>query len=913
MKKISITKKSVMAVALIACVSFAFSAFAQQADKTQEKIRLMVTAVQARDSGDLQASKQAIEELLKITPDDKGVQQLLIDVNADIERQAKGQPLLVSQKAKPVAKAEVADKTVAVDESAAPQNVDEAMEQAVHKQKLQIVAAFDLIDSAYDSMDDSKWDEAADKLAKAEAKLPKTELADEARAEIKKARAAMAKDRANAAIAEKKMSEATAQAAEYAAQEEDVKKGKEFVEEVNDLSNNPYFNSLDEVSPEYVARQKKVKELMKIGRTKYLYGDYQGAQITFREIETLDADNVEAKGYQKLIAKKLENTNLLTYEATRANMINEVNAAWMRPKVYVGNNAETDTVRTESPVEQKLTDIVIPEISFPDPGVPLSQAINTLSILSSEFDKSTDGKKGVNMMLIDGGTEAPKNVILTLRGLSLAQVLDLVTRQVGYQYDIENDIVVVRKGESKTNLDTQDFPVSATAVKRMIGIRGGGAAADSSDPFASAPAAGGSGSEDGDKIKEFLTRAGVEFGPGAALAFDGSNLLVTNTRRNLEKIRTILLRYSEVKQVEIEAKFIEVNQGALKEIAFNYNITNTGVDGSTNTLFATNNRTLSESYSSGSTKSTINITQPVGYTQVNGDSTLFIQTGSETTPVDQNYPTLPSSINLGPENGSTVNATLGFLYGTAFKALITAIEQDNGSDMLSSPKVTVISGDTATITVSQQMRYPESWGDVQSNVGTSGSSDSAGSAGITITPGTPQDFVTADVGVVMEVTPNVEEDGSITLQLNPRVTEFEGFMEYGGYAVGISSGTTVTVPSGFIQPVFSVREIKTRLTVFDGATVVMGGLTREEVRTAHDKVPVLGDIPLIGRLFRSDGEVRQKRNLLIFVTANRISPGGSVGREQFQGTREGAGSVFQNPIIVAPSGAVQRISDSAAE
>ena len=786
------------------------------------------------------------------------------------------------------------------------------MEQAVHKQKLQIVAAYDLIDSAYDSMDDAKWDEATDKLARAEAKLPNTELADEARAEVKKARAAMAKDRANAALEARDMSEATAQAAEYAANEENAQKAKKFVDEVDDLSNNPYFNSLEEVSPDYVARQKKVKELMKIGRTKYLYGDYQGAQITFREIETLDADNVEAKGYQKLIAKKLENTNLLTYEATRANMINEVNGAWMRPKVYVGNNTETDTARTESPVEQKLTDIVIPEISFPDPGVPLSQAINTLSILSSEFDKSSDGKKGVNMMLIDSGTEAPKNVILTLRGLSLAQVLDLVTRQVGYQYDIENDIVVVRKGESKTNLDTQDFPVSATAVKRMIGIRGGGASADSSDPFASAPAAGSSGGEDGDKIKEFLTRAGVEFGPGAALAFDGSNLLVTNTRRNLEKIRTILLRYSEVKQVEIEAKFIEVNQGALKEIAFNYNVTNTGVDGNKNTLFSTSNRTLAESYSSGSTQSVITITQPVDGV----DKETGLPTGTkvmQTDEVPQKYPTIPSSINLGPSGGSTVNATLGFLYGTAFSALITAIEQDNGSDMLSSPKVTVISGDTATITVSQQMRYPESWGDVQSNVGTSGGGDDQSSAGITITPGTPQDFVTADVGVVMEVTPQVEEDDSITLQLNPRVTEFEGFMEYGGYAVGISSGTTVTVPSGFIQPVFSVREIKTRLTVFDGATVVMGGLTREEVRSVHDKVPVLGDIPLLGRLFRSDGEVRQKRNLLIFVTANRISPGGSVGREQFQGTREGAGSVFQSPIIIAPSGAVQRISDSATE
>jgi general secretion pathway protein D len=54
----------------------------------------------------------------------------------------------------------------------------------------------------------------------------------------------------------------------------------------------------------------------------------------------------------------------------------------------------------------------------------------------------------------------------------------------------------------------------------------------------------------------------------------------------------------------------------------------------------------------------------------------------------------------------------------------------------------------------------------------------------------------------------------------------------------------------------------------------MGGLTREEVKEVQDKVPILGDIPLIGRLFRSKSETVQKRNLLIFVTARTISPTG---------------------------------------
>jgi general secretion pathway protein D len=142
------------------------------------------------------------------------------------------------------------------------------------------------------------------------------------------------------------------------------------------------------------------------------------------------------------------------------------------------------------------------------------------------------------------------------------------------------------------------------------------------------------------------------------------------------------------------------------------------------------------------------------------------------------------------------------------------------------------------------------------------------------------------------------------LELNPRVTEFEGFVEYGGSSVAISGGTTVTLPSGFYQPIFSTREINTRVTVWDGATLVMGGLTREEVRRVDDKVPVLGDIPYIGRAFRSKGEASQKRNLLVFVTANLVSPGGSLKKQDLRGVP--ASSTFQNPSLVTPSGAESR-------
>ena len=66
----------------------------------------------------------------------------------------------------------------------------------------------------------------------------------------------------------------------------------------------------------------------------------------------------------------------------------------------------------------------------------------------------------------------------------------------------------------------------------------------------------------------------------------------------------------------------------------------------------------------------------------------------------------------------------------------------------------------------------------------------------------------------------------------------------------------------------------TSIVIWDGQTVVMGGLIREDLIKTHDKIPILGDIPLIGRLFRSEGEYSKKKNLLIFVTARLVDPAG---------------------------------------
>jgi general secretion pathway protein D len=76
------------------------------------------------------------------------------------------------------------------------------------------------------------------------------------------------------------------------------------------------------------------------------------------------------------------------------------------------------------------------------------------------------------------------------------------------------------------------------------------------------------------------------------------------------------------------------------------------------------------------------------------------------------------------------------------------------------------------------------------------------------------------------------------------------------------------------QPFFKIRSVSTSVSIYNGATVVMGGMITEVRSSSDDKIPLLGDIPYLGRLFHSKAEHSEKRNLLIFVTARLVDPAG---------------------------------------
>ena len=139
-----------------------------------------------------------------------------------------------------------------------------------------------------------------------------------------------------------------------------------------------------------------------------------------------------------------------------------------------------------------------------------------------------------------------------------------------------------------------------------------------------------------------------------------------------------------------------------------------------------------------------------------------------------------------------------------------------------------------------------------------------------ITPNEQQ----VEVGPVLDVIPYVLSDGyTINLTLIPSLTEFSGYATPPTIP-GISSGLNVVmIPT--ILPDFTVRQVITTVNIWDNQTVVLGGLISSTVQNETDKVPLLGDLPLVGRLFQSQSKISTKKNLMIFVTATIVDPAGN--------------------------------------
>jgi general secretion pathway protein D len=227
----------------------------------------------------------------------------------------------------------------------------------------------------------------------------------------------------------------------------------------------------------------------------------------------------------------------------------------------------------------------------------------------------------------------------------------------------------------------------------------------------------------------------------------------------------------------------------------------------------------------------------------------------------------------------------GILTQPQFRVVINALENREGTDLMAAPKVTTLSGRQTQIQVIE-IRNIVMGNNQQVGAGGGGGVTGTGT-GAAATPGgafSSQGFNTAPVplGPTLDVIPFVSADGySVQMTIMPTIIEFIGYdLETARIfvpQVQLGVGNTVgnATQSQLPLPIFRARQVVTSCNVWDGQTVMLGGLLAEDVNKIKDKIPIIGDIPLVGRFFRSESSKIRRKNLIIFVTPTIVDPAGN--------------------------------------
>jgi len=606
-----------------------------------------------------------------------------------------------------------------------------------------------------------------------------------------------------------------------------------------------------------------------LARGKEAYGDddWDSAQKLFEAVLYTDSYNKTAITWLRRIADKKADRELKSYDTTRARMLEDVQAAWNTPKIEGEQPDASSGVREPTQDEirinalrEKLNSILIPAITFQDADI--QQVVLELSALCRKLDPK---RKGVNLVVFGISETLLPPITFSGTDLSALETLDIITQMSGMKYDIGPSMVSLTPVdyEPPQQMVSTEFDVMPSVGSKIMLSSGNDNASgliDAHDFFSTVP-----------------------FPPGASAQFNPefNLMLVHNVPKHIATMETLLNRYNgkaleeRSRQVEIETKFIEVAEGALEELGFEWTF-GAGQDYVNNDTWA-----------------------------IEGDQKLFtdtLRTGIEAfnTPVSTanrassfnslaNAVSDPTGAGLVDEAGSVLIQKIS---GDRIDLLITALERQSGSDLLSAPKVLAKSGETASIHVGEVHSFPTAYDVIIERYAQPSL--------------VPLDYAEYKTGVMLEVTPELDpENRTIGLKLSPEIRELAGFDEQHVSTIWpdfgdeqINMGTTEATSKGvnpglfdFLtareknrtvnadrliarMPVFKSRKVETSVTIEDGSTIAMGGLIKEKMETFKDSVPILGKIPLIGRLFRSEGEKSVKRNLMIFVTANQVDASG---------------------------------------
>ncbi|PTY01740.1 hypothetical protein DB346_11130 [Verrucomicrobia bacterium LW23] len=666
------------------------------------------------------------------------------------------------------------------------------------------------------------------------------------------------------------------------------------------------------VTPEFVEQVNNVQLLFRTADRFMETGQYDEANRALDQILVIDKWNKTATEYKRKVERYRKQALDKHRSVTKEGRMLEVSDNWFqKPTAEAPREVFRPITSTRSSpiaiITQKLQDVRLPRVQFD--ALDIDEVVRFLGDKSRQFDPAQEGVNFVLKLPINRPAAAPSpgapadpnaapadnapipaaiitKVTLDVTDRSLEEILQLISTLTNLQYRVEEYAVVLLPATDVTDqFISKTFPVPADFFKTTSLTPVGAGPGTTFVPDVRSVSA---------DVKAELIGRGVQFPTGSTATFllGSSKLVVRNTPDQMEIIqRLIESAQVEVPMVEIETKLAEFTDDSLKELSFNYIIENDGLLTPTislptaATIFNSNYAAASALRTGANTPgSSLNAagSSPLGGVTPNSlDALLQGNTGNVVPP--QNFITGGALIPNTPNTFA-----VGFrIDGYAIQAVMNLLDNLKGVDLLAAPKVIAKNRSPAKIEVVRELRYPTEFERPEINSTVFGIDAPVDIFDPQITlvylalPATPRTFESRNIGVTLEVTPVTYPDKRIDLDIsNVEVVDFEGFINYGQAIVQRQTSANPlqeapAVANGVVnQPVFNVRSIRTRMQVIDGETVVMGGLLREETQKVDDRVPILGDLPLIGRLWQSKVDKTFKRNLMVFLTARLIKTDG---------------------------------------
>jgi len=336
-----------------------------------------------------------------------------------------------------------------------------------------------------------------------------------------------------------------------------------------------------------------------------------------------------------------------------------------------------------------------------------------------------------------------------------------------------------------------------------------------------------------------------------------NSLLITERPTRIERIRPILEQLDRATdQVMIETKFVEVTDGDIRNLGVNWSTLQNyklGVQPGANygttsgqTSSNGNNGTSGNSGTNGTTSTgaqnlASSTTTTGGVTTATSSASL---TNGVTTSASDTATSALNLLNSIANTGSITRSTTAVFTADQFGLIISALTNLSRTKVVSNPTIVTLNNTEAEIHVGEQDPIPQyAYNEQRGSFEVNG-------------------FTYKDIGINLKVTPQVNSRGFIKLTISPEVSQKNGSVNFGG-----AGGAEI--------PIIATRKATTQVSLKDGFTMGIGGLITSQDSNTSTKIPVLGDVPLIGYLFKSKAKNVTSTNLLIFITAKSVAADGA--------------------------------------